>query len=48
MEQIYSIQIERHVLGGIIKNPRLFADIERYISEHDFINEVHQTIFYYP
>ena len=45
MESIYSIQIERHVLGGLIKNPKLFADIERYISEKDFINEVHQTIF---
>jgi replicative DNA helicase len=45
MNEIYSIQIERHVLGGIIKNPKLFADIERYISEHDFINEVHNCIF---
>ena len=45
MESIYSIQIERHVLGGLIKNPKLFSDIERYISEKDFINEVHQTIF---
>ncbi len=45
MESIYSIQIERHVLGGLIKNPKVFADIERYISEKDFVNEVHQTIF---
>jgi replicative DNA helicase len=45
MESIYSIQIERHVLGGLIKNPKLFADIERYISEHDFVHEVHNCIF---
>ena len=45
MEPIYSIQVERHVLGGLIKNPKFFADIERYISEKDFVNEVHQTIF---
>ena len=45
MESIYSIQIERHVLGGLIKNPKFFADIERYISEKDFVNEVHQTVF---
>ncbi|MAF43709.1 MAG: hypothetical protein CMI54_06040 [Parcubacteria group bacterium] len=45
MNKIYSVQIERHVLGGLIKNPKLFADIEKYIDEHDFVNEVHQTIF---
>jgi replicative DNA helicase len=45
MESIYSIKIERHVLGGLINNPKFFPDIERYISEKDFINEVHQTIF---
>mgnify|MGYP001372294592 CR=1 FL=1 len=45
MDSIYSIQIERHVLGGLIKNPKLFPEIERYISEKDFVNEVHQTIF---
>ena len=45
MDSIYSIQIERHVLGGLIKHPKLFPDLEKYISEKDFINEVHQTIF---
>jgi replicative DNA helicase len=45
MDSIYSIKIERHVLGGLIKNPKFLPDIEKYISEKDFINEVHQTIF---
>ena len=45
MDSIYSIKIEKHVLGGLIKEPTLFADVERFVSEKDFINEVHQTIF---
>ena len=45
MDSIYSIQIEKHVLGGLIKEPSMFADVERFVTEKDFINEVHQTIF---
>lgn len=45
MESIYSIQIEKHVLGGLIKDPKVLPDIERFISEKDFVNEVHQTIY---
>lgn len=45
MDSIYSIKIEKHVLGGLIKHPNIFPEIERFISEKDFINEVHQTVF---
>lgn len=45
MDSIYSIKIEKHVLGGLIKEPKLFADVERFVTEKDFIAEVHQTIF---
>jgi replicative DNA helicase len=45
MDSIYSIKIEKHVLGGLIKEPKIFADVEKFVSEKDFINEVHQTIF---
>jgi len=45
MDSIYSIQVEKHVLGGLIKIPKSFADVERYITEKDFVNEVHQTVF---
>ena len=45
MDTIYSIKIEKHVLGGLIKIPAAFADVERYISDKDFMNEVHQTVF---
>lgn len=45
MDSIYSIQIEKHVLGGLIKSPKMYADVERFVTEKDFVYEVHQTIF---
>lgn len=42
---IYSLQIEKYVLSGLIRFPASFADIEAFISDSDFINEVHYTIF---
>ena len=42
---IYSLQIEKYVLSGLIRHPTSFADIESFISDSDFINEVHYTIF---
>ena len=42
---IYSLRIEKHVLGGLIKNPGAFPEVERFINENDFYSEVHNTIF---
>lgn len=42
---IYSLQIEKYVLSGLIKFPQSFADVESFINENDFVNEVHYTIF---
>jgi len=42
---IYSLQIEKYVLSGLIRFPASFADIESFISDGDFMNEVHYTIF---
>jgi hypothetical protein len=33
MDSIYSIKIEKHVLGGLIKEPKIFADVEKFVSE---------------
>jgi len=44
-EQIYSTKIERHVLGGLINSPKTFLEIERFITEKDFFNDIHSTIF---
>jgi|TARA_Y100000004_G_C8934898_1_gene421623 replicative DNA helicase len=42
---IYSLEIERHVLGGILKHPDVFPEIQRFITENDFYNEVNRTVF---
>jgi replicative DNA helicase len=42
---IYSLQIERHVLSGLIKYQNLFTDIDIFLSEDDFYHEVHSTIY---
>lgn len=42
---IYSLQVEKYVLSGLIRFPASFADIESFISDGDFMNEVHYTIF---
>ena len=42
---IYSYPLERHVLAGVIKNPKIFPDIDRFVSEKDFYSDVHSTIF---
>ena len=42
---IYSYPLERHVLAGVIKNPKIFPDVDRFISEKDFYSDVHSTIY---
>ena len=42
---IYSLQIERHVLSGLIKYQNLFPDIDVFLSDDDFYHEVHSTIY---
>ena len=42
---IYSLQVERHVLGGLIKYQNLFPDIDIFLSEDDFFHDVHSTIY---
>ena len=43
--EIYSLNVEKHVLGGLINHPDVFSDIDRFVSEQCFYNEVHHTIF---
>ena len=42
---IFSKQIERHGLGGLIQHPKIFSDIDRFIEEKDFYTDLHSTIF---
>ncbi|MEK6878398.1 MAG: DnaB-like helicase C-terminal domain-containing protein [Nanoarchaeota archaeon] len=41
----YSLRTERHFLGGILKFPEVFPEIDSTISEFDFFNLLHSTIF---
>ena len=43
---IYSKQIERHVLSGLLRNPQIFPDVDTFIGEKDFYKEIHSTIFF--
>jgi len=42
---LYSPQLERHVIGGLIQNPQVFPDIEAFLNEKDFYIEPHNVIF---
>lgn len=42
---IYSLQVERHVLSGLLKHQDLFADVDVFLGENDFFNDVHSTIY---
>ncbi len=42
---LYSQQVERHVLSGLIKNPQILADLDRFISDNDFYFSPHPTIY---
>ena len=42
---IYSSQVERHVLSGLIKYQNLFADVDVFLNESDFFHEVHSIVY---
>jgi len=42
---IFSLNVEKHVIGGIINNPSCFVEIANFISEKDFYNENHGIIY---
>ena len=44
-QSLYSPRLERHVLGGLIKNPSLVLDINSFLNENDFFEQVHQVIY---
>ena len=42
---LYSIQVERHALAGILQNPEVLADVDSFLSEKDFFIEPHNVIY---
>lgn len=45
MSKLYSLQVEKHSLAGLMRNPESFADVDRFVSDKDYYVDVHQTIF---
>jgi replicative DNA helicase len=44
MKNIRSVDIEKHVLAGLIKHPQVFFDVSHFVTENDF-SSGHKTIF---
>jgi replicative DNA helicase len=42
---LHSLQIEKHVLGGLIQNQDVIAEVEGFVNERDFVAQPHSTIF---
>jgi len=43
--KLSSIKVEQSLLGSLIKNSESFYDIDHFISEIDFTNDVNGTIY---
>jgi len=42
---LYSLQVERHALSGLLKHQDIFPDVDVFLTEKDFYNDVHSTIY---
>ena len=42
---LHSLQVEKHILGGLIQNPEVISDLEQFVKESDFAAEPHNVIF---
>lgn len=42
---LYSKEVERHLLGGLINNPTVLTDIESFLSERAFSSQSHSVIY---
>lgn len=42
---LFSLQIEKHVLSGLINNPEVIADVDRFVGENDFVAKPHSVIY---
>lgn len=42
---LYSLRIEKHFLAAYLKYPNLYPEVDNLISEYDFYQDVHSTIY---
>lgn len=45
MAEVFSIEVEKQCLAGLIRNPQVWADIMTIVTDEGFHNEAHRTIF---
>ncbi len=45
LNNLISLNLERHVLSALLKQPQIFPEIDVFLTESDFYNKVHQTVF---
>lgn len=42
---LYSYQVEKHFIGGLIQNPEIFTEVEGFVSDKSFHSTLHGTIY---
>lgn len=45
MNDLISLQCEKYCLGGLIKNPEIFSEIETWVKEDTFAQSTHKVIW---
>ena len=45
MAELYSYELERHALCGILQDEKIFIEVESFITDRVFHNRLHSTIF---
>jgi len=43
--KLSSVKVEQSLLGALIKTPEVFYDIDHFVSEIDFTNDVNGTVY---
>jgi replicative DNA helicase len=42
---LFSLQVEKHALGGLIQNPEVISEVDRFVKDRDFVSEPHNVIY---
>lgn len=42
---LFCLKVEKHVLGGLLKHPQVFAEIDCFLAPEDFSNDINRAIF---
>lgn len=45
MTSLFSLKLEKNFLAGLLQNPEIFVEVDRFVTEKTFYSDVHSTIF---